>query len=219
MLESYRSVTELSPGIETEINWYVNNMDLLIRDMGEGCNMALLEEAYGHAKIFEEIPITDEQVTIIGYIFKSILDPRSLQYIGISGIINLIALGYTLLWTRGHHRMAIMLLSKGVPNNDNDIDINATPNVRLDVELKARLAELYPYSKQLNATKTESVIESAIAELTHVIFNRRWVPNAPKYCLDEVFKDTPPRSLTPDFKNDLMRLIIDIEERAINAKQ
>jgi len=212
MVESYRVVSNVTIGTEVELNWYTGNMDLLIRDMGVSVNMALLEDIHRHNQCFKTVPIAKEQVVLAGYIFKKILDPRSLEYINIDGIINVISLGFVLLWDSGHREIAMLLNAKPLLSNDTDIDINVTPNIRLDPELKVLLSKYYPYEKQLNKLKTVSVVELTITELTYDIFKHQWLPNVPKQCITEQFGNNPPRMLPPNFKNHLAKLIINIEE-------
>jgi len=175
MLEAYRAVSSLSSGIETELNWYAGNMELLIRDVGACDNRALLEEALHCAQCFREVPISTEQVILAGYIFKRIIDPRSFDYVDISGIINIVSLGFVIAWVRGHKAIAALLLAKVLSDSGDGIEINIMPNVRLEVELKDKLNMLYPYEKQLNATKTESIIEASITDITYAVFSKKWL--------------------------------------------
>jgi len=217
IFEAYRMVTDLTMGIEEEFNWYVSNMGYLIRDMSfiipeTNFNMALLEEFLESASCFKTIPVSDPQIFLIGYMFKKILDPRAIDHLDINSVINMLALGATIAWERGHKNIAVLLCSKAIPNNDDDLEINATPNVRWSVPLKNRLKELYPYEKQLNPHKTESVIEDSITEITSQVFRRRWIPNAPENCIAEIWGTKAPRLLDPGFKDMLAKYIIDIEE-------
>jgi len=214
ILEAYRMVSDLSAGIEVELNWYVSNMELLVRDIGACDNMALLEEALQYAQCFREIPVAKEQVILAGYMFKKIIDPRSFDYIDIDGIINILSLGFVIAWTRGHRHIASLLISKVMPDSSDSVEVNTVPNVRLEKDFKIRLAELYPYQKQLNINKTESVIETSITDLTYDIFSKKWIPNIPEHCHSELFGTTAPRLLDPGFKNHLAKFIIDMEEYA-----
>ncbi len=217
VVESYRVVSNITMGTEEELNWYTGDMNRLIRDTGGSVNTALLEDIVAHNQCFRTIPIAREQVVIAGYVFKSILDPRSLDYINIDGIINIISLGFVLLWERGHREMALILNAKPLVSSSEDIDINVSPNIRLEPDLKTNLVKHYPYEKQLNKTKTVSVAEMAITELTYRVFRIKWLPNIPEQCKVELFGNNPPRPLTPQFKNHLARMIIDIEERQNEA--
>jgi len=219
IFEAYRMVTDLTMGVEEEFNWYAGDLDYLIRDMSfiipsDNLNMALLEEFMTSVSCFKTIPVSDPQVFLIGYMFKKVIDPRAIEHLNIKAVINLLALGATIAWMRGHKNIAVLLCSKAVPNTDSDLEVNATPNVRLDMKLKNRLKELYPYEKQLNPHKTESVIEDSITGMTSQVFSRRWIPNAPKNCIVEVWGTKAPRLLDPGFKDMLAKYIIDIEECA-----
>jgi len=220
MLEAYRVVSNLTAGTEEELDWYVGNINFLIRDMGGCPNMALLEDMLQRNKCFYNVAITKEQLIIAGYIFKDILDPRALMYINIHGIINIISLGFVLAWERGHKEMAMLLSARALCSEEDEVDIGATPNVRVDPEIKKRLQELYPYNKQLNVNKIESVVEAAISEITYAVFGHKWLHNMPDQCLTELFGERLPRVLDPNFKNQLGALIIDICQRGngINAK-
>jgi len=212
VIEAYRVVADVTMGAEVELSWYAGDINMLIRDIGRPVNMALLSEVLAVNQCFRTIPISKEQVTIVGYMFKRILDPRALDYIDINGIINLISVGFTVLWGSGHRELAMLLIAKPLMADSNDVIINITPNIRLLPEYKLRLAELYPYEKQLNKTKTVSVVEAAVTDLTCDIFAIKWLPNMPKCCIDEHFGDNPVKILPANFKNLLVKLIIELEE-------
>lgn len=217
IMESYRMVTEITAGIEVELNWYTENMEVLIRDIHEDINLAMLEDVLALNQCFRSVPVTSEQIIILGYIYKPILDPRSFDYIGIDGVINLLSLAFVILWQRGHREIAMMLTAKAVDNTDNCIAVNITPNIRLDSGYRAGLKKWFPYEKQVNKTTTVSLVEESITALTNGVFKYKWLPNATPECLTTMYGDTPPVLLPAEFKNYLAKLIIDIEERN-NAK-
>lgn len=213
VVEAYRIISNITSGTEVELNWYTGNLDLLVCDYRGHVNKALLAEVHNRNQCFKVIPVSREQVTIAGMLFKDMLDPRSLDYINIDGIINILSLGFVVLWEMGHKEVAMLLTAKPVYEEADVVDINITPNVRLDPELKAKLAIHYPYEKQLNRDKTASVIEASITKLTYNTFRHKRLPNAPSHCIAELYGDGPVKVLQPAFKNHLARLIIDIEER------
>ena len=213
IIESYRMVTSITAGLEEELNWYASNTDLIIRDAGYDIDMCLLEEVTLLNQCFRSVPITREQVVITSFIFKHIMDVRSFEYLNIESIINLLSLGYVVLWTHGHKELAVLVNSKPLPVDVDCIDINVTPNIRLDIELKAKLAELYPYEKQVNKTKTASIVESTITDLTYQVFQHKWLANSPDRCIKELFGDRQPTPLPVKIKDHLARLIIFVEER------
>jgi len=212
ILESYRIVSNLTVGTEVELNWYAGDINILKRDLKVPVDDRLVQDMVEMNQCFINVPVSKEQIILSGYIFKNILDPRSLPYLNIDGIINILSLGFAALWATGHKEIALMLTAKQITSNSDDIDINVTPNVRLDPKLKERLCTLYPYEKRLSPTKTESVIETSITELTYGIFKHRWIPNAPQACLDEQFPNGVVKVLNPDIKNLLAKLIIYLQE-------
>ena len=215
VIESYRMVTRITAGIEAEYEWYTGDMELLIRDMGVEVNRALLEDSLRYNQCFRALAITKEQVVLTGYIFKRILDPRALDYVGIDGIINLISLGFNMLWNKGHKELAMLLVAKAAHSDDDCVDVNSTPNIRFDGAYKRRLGELYPYLKQVNKHDSVSVVEEAITELTNDIFKHKWLPNAPDHCMEDMYGGGVVKLLPASLKDLIARLIIDIEEETL----
>jgi len=211
IVESYRIVSNITIGTETEFNWYMNNLEYIIRDIGYPVDKTLLNEVIKKNQCFKTVPISRDQVAVASYLFKDIIDPRSFDYIGIDGIINMISAAFTVYWMTNHKEMAMFITSRQVRATHDVIDINITPNIRIDPVIKKQLAEVYPYNKQLSNNRTESVIEAAITELTYSVFKHKWLPNAPESCIKEHFGDGVVKVLTSNFKNNLGRLILDLE--------
>jgi len=215
VIESYRMVTRITAGIETEYEWYTGDMKLLIRDMDVKVNGAILEDAVHFNQCFRSIAVTKEQVVLAGYIFKRILDPRALDYVGIDGIINLLSLGFAMLWDKGHRELAMLLVAKALVEDESCVAVNVTPNIRLDPMYKRRLDELYPYLKHVNKTTTVSVVEEAVTTLTNNIFKYKWLPNVPDHCIEEMYGKGNIKLLPTNLKDLICRLIIDIEEEKL----
>jgi len=212
VIEAYRIVSNITMGTEVEFNWYTEHLNFLCRDLPYEVDHNLLALAIKKNQCFRKMPVAREQVILASYLFKSIIDPRALDYIGIDGIINILSVAFTVYWTHGHKEIAMFINSKQVRSASDVVDINVTPNIRIDPVLKDKLNELFPYHKILGKNKVESVIGESITMLTYNIFRHKWIPNSPEECLESYFGNNVSKVLDNNFKNKLGELIVFLEE-------
>ena len=170
--ESLRVYEDLAPGMTEEMNWAVNSVEKILsqlpKNFRDRIDMKALEDAKVFTKSLQDIPIARPNVIFLSYIFKCILDPRSLDYIRLDGIINLTIVGFAYLWGSGFKNLALLLVSIVLEQGDDLVLINPTINKpRVSKELKEAIDALYPYRKVLNVNRdaTENASEKAITEL------------------------------------------------------
>jgi len=215
MIESYRIVTDLTPGAEVELNWVCSDLSLLSVGIKLPYDKVVLSDAVKFNQSFREWEISNEQIVLLGYIFKRIIDPRSIYYLNIDGIINLLSLGFAILRNLGYPELAVLLTSKSIIESGEVTAINtAATSIRFDPAVKEKLNALYPYEKQINATKTVNLAETAISQLVNSMFKRVWRHTCDSKYITELGGDPNSYQVLPnDIKTMIALAIIDLEEK------
>lgn len=177
--ESLRIQGELAPGMAIEMDWAVNSVDKILKQlppkMREVIAPEVLQDAVIFSKEFQTARIAKCNIDLLSYIFKSILDPRSLDYIKLDSVINLISVGFAYLWGLGFKSIAVLLMSKVSLDIEETIAYNATINKpRISKELKERLDAMFPYKKVINKDTLENVCEKAISDLSKEYESHDW---------------------------------------------
>lgn len=218
VLEAYRIVSELPKGIVVELNWAIY-YDILKNPKKFDKNIDL--EIFKNALVFTErlydAKLTKLQIDILGWIFKDVIDPRSLNYVSIESIVGLMALAFSFLWSNGFKDLALLLTA--IPNEyDGAVVINITTNrSRLTKELKTELDILYPFKKIIVATtgtREVNLAEISINEVTDEIYKYRWIYSASNEYIMEVNRNTSRNvEVQADLKIRLAELIIFINKR------
>ena len=175
-IESYRVLSE-PVGYAVELNWYLSDIDRIVRDLGVSFSPKLLLDAKLAASKFITHDIGDYHIYILSVIFKRVINPKAINYMDIDSIINIVTVGFAYLWTGKYYNLAILLLAAPVTDNSNNIVINTTANKnRLSKELKDALTVIYPYERVINDDKTVNVVEESINTLVNNMYELLWVP-------------------------------------------
>lgn len=216
MPESLRVYEDLAPGMAIEMDWASNTVEKVLSQLPaqikDKIDMDALNDAKEFTKGFEHIAIAKSNIDFLCYIFKSIMDPRSIEYIKLESIINLIAVGFGYLWGSGFKNLAILLVSAIEETPDGIESINPTINKpRVPKELKEQLDELWPYKKVINKESSVNVAEKAISELCKEYESSNWYTLAPAKYSEGYF------IIAPDIKIQFLEFII-ANERLIYGK-
>lgn len=215
LIESYRSTTDKSVSVIVEINWVVGNINTLMSMMDYNVNPDIVNDAYERLGVFHTIPITKQQRHLLSFIFKDVIDPRSLVYLERDSIINLLAVGFAYLWETDSKYLAILLTSYLKITNDDIMTINTTVNrTRLSKELKDQLMKYYPYTRVINNTTNANVVEETINSLSNEIYTQTHVPTADMKYIKEVVKNKSLLKIIPaDLKHQITVMLLRIEKR------
>lgn len=215
MIESHRGTTDLPGGSVVEFNWAVDSIKKIVEQLPEKqkryIDPLILSDAERFCKKFlEDNNITPNHIVMLSIIFKSIIDPRALDYLSIESLTNLLSVGFAYLWGIECKELALLLTSIAASNNDDVYIVNQTTNKsRLHKELKEELAYYFPYTKMINETTDSNIAEEAINKLTDTYFTKRWLALADeKYILDVLGEINYNKLLFPDMKILLANFII-----------
>lgn len=214
LVESYRTCEKFDKGTLIELGWAVETIDKVINQMTDKqkafIDPKIVEEAEVFCKQFMYADIEDIQVQFLGIIFKSVVDPRAIDYIKIEGIVNLITVGFSYLWGMGCKALALLLISKVYQSDDDTMIINSTVNkTRLSKELKEELDFFYPYKRVINAESSSNLVEESIHNMSQDIYSKKWLPVCDsKYLVEALGTDNPMQLITSDIKYMLADFII-----------
>lgn len=217
-IESTRIVETLSTSTIIEINWAVDNIEKIIKQM-PNCykthiDRNIVNDAVGFVKVLKNnVPIR-AQLDICSVIFKDIIDPRAFDYLDLDNILNLLAVGFSYLWEIDQKQLALLLIAEQIENVDNMLNINLTTNrTRIPKEVKDGLEKYFPYYKVINESKTVNLVESTIGILTNELYSYRWNYTASDEYILQVYEDNnPSRILSNDLKLILAYFYIKHEE-------
>ena len=222
LIESYRSQEKIAVSSIVEFDWAVNSIDkiiyMLTPSQQSKINPEILNDAKEFCKVLLEHSITKIQLTFLSILFKSVIDPRALEYIKLENIYNLLVIGFTYLWGIDCKKIALLLVSI-VDNNASDMFyVNTTSNKsRLSKEMKDKLDELYPYKRVINSTTSNNVVEECINNLTNDIYTKKWIPVAyEKYLVDVLGNNDISKLIDSELKITICNFIITNEE-VLNA--
>jgi len=214
IIESYRVLSRFPLATHVELDWSVSDIDIIVSQLPVEIDPKLLLDSIQFTKGFLTSHIDKIQVTLLGIIFKQIIDPRGLEQVNIDSIVNLLGVGFAYLWTINHKHLALLLTSTASVKLDTVMTINTTVNRnRISKEIKDALQYWFPYNRVKNATTNINVVEESINEISNNIYTMRWTPLAtPKY-INEVIEDGNVNKILPaDLKLKIAELIIALQE-------
>ena len=214
IFESSRILADHSAGTQIELNMAVRTPEVVYAQLSQTerdlIDLEVLKDATGFTRTFQTGGIDSTQICFLAVLFKNIINPRALDYIGIQGIISLQSVGFAILWGLGYKSLALYLTSKKAEIENDTISINTTVNRnRITKEIKDELDILFPYKRVVNSETAVNVAEEWINTISNEIFNTKWIPQATPEYVEAGMTDGV--ILTPNLKIEVGKLLIDIE--------
>lgn len=224
MIESYKISQDISNSTRVEMDWAISSTNLVISQLPNSqrqyIDTNIVNDAYNFIQPMRDTIIPKSQIAMLGYIFKTIIDPRSLDYITIDSLFNLFAVGFSYLWNTNNKHLAILLCSAENKKHANEIQINVRANVsRLKPETKQELDYYFPYGRKINAESEKNLAEEAIDVITDEYFASNWIYLPYDKYIKEVTAELQDNNLiTNDLKLIIANFII-TNERIINGRE
>lgn len=216
-IESTKIPSKIPEGIITELSWSIDSVDKIIKQLPKSMvkyiDKKVLEDAMEFSLAFKHSNISKPQISILGSIFKHIIDPRVLEYLELECMLNLLAVGFTYLWGINHKQLAIILLAREDIINYDDLAINMSSNKpRISSNVKDELGAYFPYCRVVNETTTVLVIEESISHIAYQLLSSRWIHSTnSEYIEEAIGNNNPVNILPPDLKLKLATFFIDNE--------
>lgn len=170
--EDYRKTSDVTLGTIVEIQHFLNNSGLIVRELK-------LEPYFTEAEYNEELNysfrlskqrVTKIQIILLGWFLHKYVNPRALFYVENTKIIELLTLANVALWNAGHKFVALLLTAN---IDDGSNYINSTVKYSFN---KSDIAQLKTnYSMAIDDNK--NILESSILEVVKEISAYIWTPN------------------------------------------
>lgn len=216
-IESTKIASKIPEGIVTELSWSIDTIDKILRQLPEVMRSYIddkvLTDAIEFSSVFKQSKISKPQISILGSIFKTIIDPRMLEYLELECMLNLLAVGFAYLWGIRHKQLAIILLAREDLLSYDDLAINMSSNKpRISVNVKDELATYFPYCRVVNETTNVLVVEESISHIASQLLSSRWIHSTTEdYINEAIGNNNPTNILPPDLKLKLATFFIDNE--------
>lgn len=213
--ENIRVSSSRNDGEIIEMNWAVNSIERIISQLPKKqqqlVDIRQAKEVRTYISNIVATNILESQISIVASIFKSIMDPRCIDYLEIENLFNLFAVAFSYLWNLGHKQLAVVLLSS-VDNslNEDVVYINSTVNKsRIPKELKEELDIIFPYKKVINADTTENLVEKSIGVMSDELLGCKLVPVIPLEMVTQALgSNNTTKLIDSDIKINLADFII-----------
>lgn len=222
MIESYKISQDISNASRVEMDWAISTIDKIIYQLPPSqkqyVDVNMVKDAQEFMQKMYTATIKRSQIAILGYIFKTIIDPRSLDYITIDSLLNLFTVAFSYLWNSGNRHLAVLLCSVAEEVKSDEMHINIRSNIsRLRQDTKEELDYYFPYKRTVNSETDKNLAEEAIDIIAEEYYANNWIylPTA-KY-LKQVIEEVGGTDLVT---NDLKLVIADFiikNERMINV--
>lgn len=220
--ETFRIITSLSEGDKIEMNFATESIERIYNQLPDKqkkyVNLAEAKEVRSYISQIDPTNIIKSQITILGSIFKGIIDPRCLYYVEVNNLFNLLAVAYSYLLNLGFGKLALLMAS-GVNTKENNsefmfINIGST-RLRLTAELKEELDILYPYKRIINKTVSENIVESKISELVEELMSNRYIFLLPEETIVNILGSNNQQLLLSEDLKILLAQFIITNERMV----
>jgi len=225
VLERYKIKFNLSPGEMVEL-------EMTMRDMWEAANKITSRidpDVFRRAMVtsleLANKRLTDPQINILRWVFKSVISPRGMMYLPNPTVVAALGACEAILWSLGYKYPAILVTCyPEVSERPSELRVSHTDSkMQIPADLQAKLAYLYPFSRQVKGKKSDNngqdvkVVNPTAKTISDLADNLRmfaWRPTCHEDMLMEVFGVTNRRApVRPDIKIEITRLVVDIGER------
>lgn len=191
VIEGYKAVTKVTPGDIEKVLWVTGSIDMILKNSPEyiiqNVNVNNIKNNMHVINIFKDDNISDFTKLITKLIFKRTINSRSLNYLKIENMENLILIGYEFLLEIGFKEIANLYVAREI--NYTEISIN---NIKKkDKVLFNSLEEHYPGGTG----------EKFIFKLVDMLLEKSWINYNGPVKIDE------------NIYNDLASLMLNLEEQ------
>jgi hypothetical protein len=220
IMESYKKRTELSKGEVQEFEFAMSDLYGTAFRLAPTITKEEVDSALESAHEYRHERLGKPQLDLMAWTFKTVFSPRSLQYVSKNANFRQLAVLEAVLWNWGHKYLSILATSHMVIGRDEIHITSIDSRGQISIDLQAEIFKYYPYtwssfkrSTQATTQETHPVLQD-IDLMVDEFAKNSWRSTARESKLIEVFGDTRRRlPIFSTIKNDLARLIVDVENR------
>lgn len=220
ILEGYRKRAEISTGEIQEFELAMSDPYALAIRLAPTISKEEIDLALSTMKEHREERLGKPQLDLLAWTFKSIISPRSIQYVSKAANFRQLAALEAVLRHWGHPYLAIVATSHAIVGRDEIHITSVDSRGQIPLELQTEIFKHYPlvWSNYKRSTQTLTQephpILQSIDLFVDELMKSSWRSTAHESKILEVFGDTRRRlPILSSIKSDLARLIIDIENR------
>lgn len=215
LVEAYRIIANQSTGTIEEINWVTSDIEKVIKFSQLPCNIddvMTIRNVINNSKFIHNV--SDEQTKILAYIFKKVIMPQAIDHLNKESILNLFAIGFSILWELDCKELACVLVSIPLSVDSNSMTINTdySRNYRVDNNIKDELEQLYKHQRVINSTTFVNMAVEAASKVASGMFKYQWVPIIPDKYINQVDGLAKNAILASDIKQKLCEAIVKMEK-------
>jgi hypothetical protein len=218
-LERYKIKTNISLGEIVELEYSARDVSALVAKLAYQVTQESLASSLKTSQALMAERILDPQMTLLRWVFKTVISPRGLMYLPRPMIVNALGALEAVLWARGHKYLAVLATSHSVVSDKEMIVSPVDSKMRIPKELTDEISKIYPHTRIMNNKKTGvkevNLTLQSIDTLTDNLTMFSWKPTASDEKLNEVFGNNSRRlPIKPDIKLYLTKLVIEIGSRS-----
>lgn len=222
-LERYKIKSNLSLGEIVELEYSIKDIKLVAKNLSPNIDEDFLDKCIESAQHLLNQRILDPQMTLLKWVFKPVISPKGLQYVGKQTTVNALGALQAVLWTRGHHYLSVLATSYAITSDSGIYVSPIDSRIRVPEELNQKMNEIYPFARLSNPKKPTSRVNlkdvnlasQAISDLVDTLAMHSWRPTANDDILLQVTGSTSRRlPIKPDILIDLTKLVIEIGSRS-----
>jgi hypothetical protein len=218
-LERYKIKTNISPGEIVELEYSVRDIRGMANRLSTQISPDMLERSLLTSDRLIKERILDPQITLLRWVFKSVISPRGIMYLSAPMIVRALGALEAVLWARGHRYLALLATSHMVHSDREMVISPVDSKMRVPKELNDELISLYPYQKSLPTRKVEvkeiNRVAESIDRMADQLMMFSWRITADESMIQEVLGTTSRRMpIKPDIKTDLTKLVIELGRRS-----
>lgn len=165
-IEIYKLKQEISVGEMVAVEQSYGNLSNIIKNLvglDNEINMSILGNSLKTASALLHVDIYNPQIRMLQWLFMNIIPPQTFYYLSRKSVVQLIALGETMLLQKGLYMSAILLSMTVMKTNDH-VTTTTGSRARLPSDIISELEYLYPHEMvQIVGGKERKRINYAIA--------------------------------------------------------
>lgn len=216
-LERYKIKANIAIGDIVEIEYFLSDLFRVGQYLSPGIDHNDVLRCVEHMKDYEGLT-TEPQVTLLRWIFRSIVSQKIIHYLPDQLLKQLMGVAEAVLWRRGHHYLSLLITSHPIRSDKEMVVSTVDSKMRIAEPLIEQLDVLYTYRRSQRIKKADNrganLAMESIDRLTNNLMTYGWRPTTEIDRVEQVLGYRTMRyPIKPDIKTDLARLVIEIQSR------
>jgi len=216
VFESVRSNSTIVVGYMVEFNHATSNCLRLVRQLGLNTSEDKVKRVLRNFQQLKTFIPIHEATLIASWIHQDILDPRSLDYLKMDNLINILASSFIYLQEHGFHNLSMIVSSYAVVSDD--FKINFSLRNKITPALKNHLDTItFPYLRNATINSVDTTVN--LVDNTITVMSKQLVSYILVTVLNEghlkMYNNGDMRKevmIKEDIKNQLAKLMIFINK-------